>query len=107
MKLPPEGARWLVSLRFGACVGVFLVTTAAWMLGVLPQPLPLYAVGGAVLAYNLIFAFTRRDWRAIAAQSVERNILLQILLDLVALAMLMYFADLPRNPFLSFFVFHM
>ncbi|MGO9114957.1 MAG: sensor histidine kinase [Thermoguttaceae bacterium] len=106
MKLPPEGARWLVSLRFGACAGVFLVTTAAWLLGVLPQPLPLYAVGGVVLAYNLVFKFSRRDW-AISLQSVERNILLQILFDLVALAMLLYFAGLPQNPFLSFFVFHM
>jgi signal transduction histidine kinase len=106
MKLPPEGARWLVSLRFGACIGVFLATTAAWLLGVLPHPFPLYAVGGVVLAYNLVFKFSRRDW-AISLQSVERNILLQILFDLVALAMLLYFADLPRNPFLSFFVFHM
>jgi len=106
MKLPPEGARWLISLRFGACTGVFVATTAAWMLGVLPQPLPLYAVGGVVLAYNLVFKLSRRDW-AISLQSVERNILLQVLFDLLALAMLLYFADLPRNPFLSFFVFHM
>ena len=61
MKLPPEGARWLVSLRFGACIGVFLATTAAWLLGVLPHPFPLYAVGGVVLAYNLVFKFSRRD----------------------------------------------
>jgi signal transduction histidine kinase len=106
MKLPPEGARWLVSLRFGACAGIFLVTTAAWLLGVLPQPLPLYAVGGVVLAYNLLFRLGQRDW-AITPQSVERNILLQILFDLVALALLLYFAGLPGNPFLSFFVFHM
>ncbi len=107
MKLPPEGARWLVSLRFGACTGVFVATTAAWLLGVLPHPLPLYAVGGVVLAYNLFFWFSRRDGWAIAPQSVERNILLQILFDLAALALLLYFAGLPRNPFLSFFVFHM
>jgi signal transduction histidine kinase len=106
MKLPPEGARWLVSLRFGACTGVFLVTTAAWLLGVLPQPLPLYAVGGVVLAYNLLFKLSRRDW-ATSPLSVERNILLQILFDLAALTLLLYFAGLPANPFLSFFVFHM
>ena len=106
MKLPPEGARWLVSLRFWACAGVFLVTTAAWLLGVLPQPLPVYAVAGVVLAYNLLFRLSRRDW-TITPQSVERNILLQILFDLVALALLLYFAGLPGNPFLSFFVFHM
>ncbi len=107
MKLPPEGARWLVSLRFGACTGVFLVTTAAWLLGVLPHPLPLYAVGGVVLAYNLVFRLSRRDGWSIVPRNVERNILLQILFDLLALAMLLYFAGLPENPFLSFFVFHM
>ena len=107
MKLPPEGARWLASLRFGACTGVFVVTTVAWLLGVLPQPLPVYAVGSVVLAYNLFFWFNRRDGWAIAPQSVERNILLQILFDLAALALLLYFAGLPQNPFLSFFVFHM
>ena len=107
MKLPPEGARWLVSLRFGACAGVFLVTTAAWLLGVISQPLPLYAVGAVVLAYNLFFRLSERGGGAISAHGVERNILLQILLDLAALAMLLYFAGLPQNPFLSFFVFHM
>jgi signal transduction histidine kinase len=106
MKLPPEGARWLVSLRFVACAAVFLATTVAWALGVVEQPVPLYVIGGVVLAYNLIFRLSRRDW-AVAPQAVERYILLQVLLDLAALAMLLYFADLPRNPFLSFFVFHM
>jgi signal transduction histidine kinase len=107
MKLPPEGARWLVSLRFAACAGAFLVTTAAWCLGVLPRPLPLYAVGGAMLGYNLLFRFGRRGGWSLAPQNVERNILLQVLLDLAALATLLYFAGLPQNPFLSFFVFHM
>jgi signal transduction histidine kinase len=38
---------------------------------------------------------------------VDRNILLQVLCDLTALTLLLYFSDLPRNPFLLFFVFHM
>jgi signal transduction histidine kinase len=106
MKLPPEGARWLVSLRFWAGAVVFCVTTLAWALGVLAQPLPLYAVGCVMLAYNLLFKLSQRDW-AVTRQSVERNILLQILFDMAALGALLYFADLPRNPFLSYFVFHM
>ena len=60
-----------------------------------------------MLAYNLFFRLSRHDGRTITPQSVERNILLQILFDLAALAMLLYFAGLPQNPFLSFFVFHM
>ncbi len=106
MKLPPEGARWLVSLRFWACGAVFVVTTLAWALGVLANPLPLYAVGAVILAYNLLFRLSQRDWAEIR-QGIERNILLQILVDLAALTLLLYFADLPRNPFLSFYVFHM
>ena len=41
MKLPPEGARWLVSLRWIACAMVFFVIwlTSA-VLGVVPHPLP-------------------------------------------------------------------
>lgn len=106
MRLPPEGARWLVTLRFGAVAAVFLVTTAAWALGVLSQPLPLYLVGGVLLTYNLLFKLSQSDW-AITQQGVERNIFLQILFDLTALAALLYFADLPRNPFVFYFVFHM
>jgi signal transduction histidine kinase len=106
MKLPPEGARWLVALRFWACGAVFLVTTLAWILGVLAKPLPLYLVGAAILVYNLLFKLSQRDW-AVSRQGVERNILWQVLFDLASLTLLLCFADLPRNPFLSFYVFHM
>ena len=106
MRLPPEGARWLVTLRFGACAAVFLAVTVAWALGVLLQPFPLYVIGGVILSYNLLFKLSQRDW-AVTQQGVERNIFLQILFDLTALAMLLYFADLAGNPFLAYFVFHM
>ena len=106
MKLPPEGARWLVGLRFWACAAVFLVSALGWSLGVVADPWPLFAVAAAILAYNVLFKLSHRDW-ASSRQSVERNILLQILFDLASLTLLLYFADLPRNPFLSFYVFHM
>lgn len=106
MRLPPEGARWLVTLRFGAAGAVFLATTVAWALGVLPRPLPLYVIGGIILSYNVLFKLSQRDW-AVTRQGVERNIFLQILFDLAALTMLLYFADLAENPFLAYFVFHM
>jgi len=106
MKLPPEGARWLVSLRFWACGAVFVVTTLGWAVGVLPDPTPLYVVGAAMLGCNLLFRLSQRDWGEIR-QGVERNILLQILVDLASLTLLLYFSDLPRNPFLPFYVFHM
>ncbi|MBN2023027.1 MAG: hypothetical protein JW809_09550 [Pirellulales bacterium] len=106
MRLPPEGAGWLVTLRFGACAAIFVAATVAWALGVLPRPLPLYVVGAVVLAYNMLFKLSQRDW-VVTPQGVERNILFQILFDLLALATLLYFADFPQNPFVFYFVFHM
>jgi signal transduction histidine kinase len=107
MKLPPEGARWLVSLRWLACAAVFGIT---WLtssaLHVIADPLPLYLVACAMAAYNLIFKLLQRG-PAAGEGNVERNIFWQIALDLTALTLLLYFSDLPRNPFLFFYVFHM
>ncbi len=107
MKLPPEGARWLVSLRWLACVAVFAAT---WLtssaLHVLADPMPLYGVACAMVGYNLLFYFVHRNMSA-GEGNVDRNIFLQVTFDLIALTLLLYFAGLPRNPFLFYFVFHM
>lgn len=104
MKLPPEGARWLVDLRWWAAAAVFAATFVSSQLGALPHPGPCYAVGSAMLLYNLFFYFVQRE---VAAGNVERRILAQVILDLAALTLLLYFSDLPRNPFLFYFLFHM
>ena len=107
MKLPSEGARWMVSLRWLACAGVFItVGVSSWLLGVLADPLPLFLIGTAMVGYNIAFLLSLRDWVAGEA-SMDRHIFLQITTDLVALTLLLYFSDMPRNPFLFFFVFHM
>jgi signal transduction histidine kinase len=107
MKLPPEGARWLVSLRWLACAAVFGMTwLTSSLLHVVTNPLPLYLVAFAMASYNLIFKLNLRD-PASGEGNVERNIFWQIAFDLTALTLLLYFSDLPRNPFLFFFVFHM
>lgn len=106
MKLPPETARWLVSLRFGVCAGVCLVAAVGWSVGILPWPRPLFAIAATMLGYNLLFWLSQRGWPA-AQHGVERNILFQMLLDLAALTLLLYFTDFPRNPFLSYFVLPM
>ena len=59
-----------------------------------------------MLGYNLLFLLSQRAW-GVAERDIERNIFLQITFDLVALTLLLYFSDLPRNPFLFFFAFHM
>lgn len=75
------------------------------LLDVVPHPVPLYLVALAMLGYNLVF---RRNQPDTAGETdAERNIFLQAILDLTALTLLVYFSDLPRNPFLFFFVFHM
>jgi len=106
MKLPPEGARWLISLRWLACAAVFGITAVtSALLGVVVNPLPLYLVGCAMVAYNLLFKLVAT---APGAESnIERNIFRQVVFDLTALTLLLYFSDLPRNPFLFFYVFHM
>jgi signal transduction histidine kinase len=107
MKLPPEGARWLVSLRWLACAAVFAATwLTSSVLPILADPLPLYLVACALAGYNLLFYIAQRDMSA-GEGNVDRNIFLQVTFDLIALTLLLYFAGLPRNPFLFYFVFHM
>jgi signal transduction histidine kinase len=107
MKLPPEGARWLISLRWWACLAVLLTTyVASSLLGVVPHPLPLYLVGLAMIGYNVLFWIAQGE-PGPGEANVERSIFLQVTLDLVALTLLLYFSDLPRNPFLFYFIFHM
>jgi len=107
MKLPPEGARWLVRLRWIACAAVLCVAFVAstvWQIAA--NATLLYLVGCAMLAYNFAFWLSQRAvWTGEA--NVERNIFLQILCDLTALTLLLYFTDLPRNPFIVYYVFHM
>ncbi|MCC6124238.1 MAG: hypothetical protein IT426_04705 [Pirellulales bacterium] len=106
MKLPPEGARWLISLRWVACAAVFAITfVTSALLGVVVNPLPLYLVGCAMVAYNLMFKLGETEPGA--ESNIERNIFRQVVFDLTALTLLLYFSDLPRNPFLFFYVFHM
>jgi signal transduction histidine kinase len=107
MKLPPEGARWLVSLRWLACAAVFFTTwLTSYELSIIRDPRPLYLVGLAMVAYNLLFYVAQRRIST-GAGNVDRNIFLQVLFDLIALTLLLYYAGLPRNPFLFYFVFHM
>jgi signal transduction histidine kinase len=107
MKLPPEGARWLVWLRWLACASVFAVIwLASAVLGIVANPVPLYTVAAGMVLYNLLFRASQADWSA-GEGNAERNIFFQVTCDLLALTLLLYFSDLPRNPFLVFFVFHM
>ena len=106
MKLPPEGARWLISLRWLACASVFaVICLTSAVLHIIEHPGPLYVVASAMLGYNLLFRLRQQD--GVGEGSVDRQIFLQVAFDVVTLTLLLYFADLPRNPFLVYFLFHM
>jgi len=88
-------------------VSVFVVIfLASWVRPIVENPLPLYGIGCAMVCYNVLFRLGQRAGPT-RERDVQRNIFLQITLDLIALTGLLYFADLPHNPFLFFFVFHM
>ena len=87
--------------------GVFaIIWLTSSALPIVADPRPLYLVGLAMVGYNLLFYLAQRRTSA-GEGNVDRNIFLQVLFDLIALTLLLYYSDLPRNPFLFYFVFHM
>jgi hypothetical protein len=72
-------------------------------LKVVADPRPLYIVAGAMLIYNSLFAiFGHRLSRGVG----NRSIVLQMIMDQIALILLLYFSNVPHNPFIFYFVFH-
>ncbi|WP_347246097.1 ATP-binding protein [Thermogutta sp.] len=108
MKLPPSGAIWLIRIRWLAASTVFVATTLGYfVLGVLQTPYPLYAVGLGMLLYNAVLAFIVREESPIRGFRPEDSFFLQIVLDLVALTLVLYFSDFCHNPFVIYYIFHM
>ena len=103
-----ERACWLVSLRWPACLSVFLtVWLAARVFRILSDPVPLYLVGGGILFYNILFFLAcRRGWAGGSRRAGRALLLAQVVLDILALTLLLYFSDLAHNPFILFYVFH-
>lgn len=111
MRLPAgdlvDRALWLVSLRWIACAGIIAAAfTGASVLNVLANPRPLYAIVALMLAYNTWFR-VHLGRRGRPGKSVARNILLQMVLDQLALSLLLYHSGSAHNPFSFYFVFHM
>jgi signal transduction histidine kinase len=104
-----ERARWLIPMRWIACLSVLLVVgTLSIISSLLPNPHPLFAVAIAMALYNLLFEAIYRTRKRIpdARRSASLLIVLQISLDLISLTLLLYFAGLPFNPFILYYVFH-
>jgi signal transduction histidine kinase len=106
MRLPPEGARWFVRVRWIAAVLVLVLTSLGSVVGVLPDTRPHVAVAAGMLVYNAVFWWRQRRWGA-TQQNIDRHIAGQVFCDILALSCLLYFSDLPRNPFLFYYVLPM
>jgi len=93
-------AHWLVRLRWIAIVSVVVVVwLASSVLHIVPNPLPLYIVAGAMLLYNLVFELWEHQSKQ-RNRNLDLNIFLQMILDQFALILLLYFTHVPNNPFI-------
>jgi signal transduction histidine kinase len=100
---------WLIRLRWIAGVGVLAATWAVGaVLGLRAPAGPLYAIGAAILLYNLIFYLAeRRLARASAASAAfGRLAMWQVGLDWLAMTLLIHFSGGIESPAVLFFIFH-
>lgn len=108
MKLPPEGAIWLVRLRWFVAICVFAATFVGYyVLHVLATPVPLLAMGVIMLLYNGVLTLVVREESPIRSLRPEDSIFAQIILDFAALTLVLYFSDFSHNPFILYYIFHM
>jgi signal transduction histidine kinase len=100
-----ERLTWFVRLRWLATACVLVTLPAAWFLLHLRfRPVPLLAVAAGLAAYNIFF---RRQLRRPASQARLLGLArAQIVLDLFALVVLLYFAGGVENPFSLYLIFH-
>lgn len=103
---------WLIRLRWIAVIGTSAVVVGASIL--LPgqlQTWPLLAVTAVIAVYNVLLELDLRSVRLGPAgreRLRQATVLasLQIVLDLLALAILLHFSGGLENPMGIFFVFH-
>jgi signal transduction histidine kinase len=100
-----ERLTWFVRLRWLAVAGVLGTLPVSWfLLQVRFHPVPILAVAAWLTAYNVYF------WQQLRRPASQARLLnlarAQIVLDLFALVVLLYFAGGAENPFSLYLVFH-
>jgi len=100
-----ERLTWFVRLRWLAIAGVLATLPGAWfLLHIRFHPVPVLAVTAWLAAYNVYF------WQQLRRPASQARLLnlarAQIVLDLFALVVLLYFAGGAANPFSLYLVFH-
>jgi len=100
-----ERLTWFVRLRWLAIAGVLVTLPAAWFLLRLRfQPIPLLGVTAGLTVCNVFF---QQRLRRPASPAYRLGLArAQIILDLLALVLLLYFSGGVENPFSFYFVFH-
>jgi len=108
MKLPPEGAIWLIRLRWFVAICVFAATLVGYyVFHVLATPIPLFVLGAFMCVYNGVLTVVVREESPIRGLRPEDSIFAQIILDFAALTLVLYFSDFSHNPFILYYIFHM
>src|SRR5512144_2081742 len=93
--------RWLIGLRWIAIVGMLATTLIAKRLAPDLELQPILVVLGAIVGVNLA-------WRLIVARRIDKRPLVtrQVVVDVVALTVMLWFAGGTSNPFAAFLTFH-
>ncbi len=103
---------WLIKLRYGAVLMLFLfLISSEFILGLeftRTQNIALSVIDISILIYNLILQYVRRFIKCEPGHFNPLHFsLLQMMLDLTALGLIVYFTGTIETPLFMLFVFHM
>lgn len=108
-----ERVSWFIRLRWLAIPGVVAITFFSnKILGIKFPVTFIYLVSIVILTYNLIFLlyeklFIPKITDLFRAKSVVKFANVQIVVDLLAVAVLIHLSGGVENPFIFYFIFHM
>ena len=100
-----DRTHWLGWLRWLAIAGVALTCGVSAGLGVIQTWPEMAVIVAAMTVHNLVLMWGARFWARSTAAVLHRIVLIQLLLDAVALSALLHFSDSVENPFAMFLVF--
>lgn len=101
-----EQLRWLIRLRWLACIGIVAAGLASTRLSVLATAAPIYICTALLFVLNVVY------YLAVPKKSSEggsRPLVLgmvQVEMDLIILTLLLHFSGGTTSPFVLFYVFH-
>ena len=98
--------RWFNNLRYGAVLGMALLGVLGWYGALIDDVRPIAGLAGASLAINVVYVQWLRRRRTREPLALRRHVDLQIGLDLVVLALLLYWSGGVSNPLVVSVLFH-